>query len=71
MNNNAFPTSSYRPGLTKLEYFAAQAMNGLLSDNKSVEKIITAAGSDGFAILIADFSFDIAEKMIERSKKVD
>lgn len=72
MSKSAFPSDLFNPGLTKLEYFAAQAMNGFLSDNEVIDKIITTGGSsNGFAALIAEYSFEIAEKMIERSKKVD
>lgn len=57
-------------GITKLEFFAAKAMQGTLSNAKAMEGLSKTCKTDTEMInQIVHNSFEIAESMIEESLK--
>ena len=70
MNNSelgAFACASngiYRPGLTKREYFAALAMQALISNSSIVKKIDTNNGED--LPLLSITSIAIADELLKQ-----
>lgn len=72
MNNNqfAFPRYSGSLGMTLLDYFAANAMVMLLTDN-DVGEAVSEENADLYAV-VAAMSYDMAEAMVkERESRYD
>jgi len=60
MAETASPVESHCPALTKLEYFAAMALQGFLSHE----------GTRGMSHALAQKAFELAKHMVEESKRV-
>ncbi len=56
----AFPTPSGRPGMTLRDYFAGEALNGLLASDPHGNLSLEVA---------ADLSFKAADRMLERRER--
>jgi hypothetical protein len=66
----SYPTSMQQFGLTKREYFAAMAMQGILSKEAWAERIVSEQESpDALRVQLADASVAMADALITSLNK--
>ena len=72
-DQQAFPSDNWIehfPGMTLRDYFAAKAMQGILSDKIYIDKLLNVSDtSDEFHIFFAQDAFRFADSMLKEREK--